>query len=78
MYSTLQELFSEHYTLTNIYAEMYYHGIMLYGLGDIGPVNTEEQIYLSMVIIISTVFGALVLGDLTSLVQEIFRESSEL
>ena len=51
---------------------------MIFGLGEIGPINTEEFAYLIIALICSAIFGALVFGDLTSLVEEIFREQSEL
>mgnify|MGYP006953087075 CR=1 FL=1 len=73
-----QALYTEEFTFSIAYAHMFYYGIMIFGLGELGPKNEIEFMYLYVALISAAIFNALIFGDLTSLVEEIFKAESEL
>jgi hypothetical protein len=50
---------------------------MIFGMGELGPINVIEMKYLIFILISSAMFSALVFGDLADLVKAIFKKEND-
>ena len=58
---------SPRYSLWDRYTSMYYYAVLNIGQNEYGPVSIFEMMLATMTLLISTVFNALILGDVAAL-----------
>jgi hypothetical protein len=47
---------------------LYYYAVIILGIGELGPVNPEEMIYMIFVLLMSSIMNALIFSDIAVLV----------
>jgi hypothetical protein len=69
-YST-SDLFTENYSDFKRYLICLYYGILILGVNELGPVNTEEMLYFCIVLMITAIMNSLFFSDIIMLVYEL-------
>lgn len=59
------------------YSTMMYYSIMILGIGEMGPVNTEEYVFLIFALLFSLMLQSLFFSDIAVLVTSFFRKRTE-
>ena len=69
--SETEELYNESYGVLNQYITMFYNALLILGTNELGPVNPEEALYISAVLIMSTILNVVIFGDIASLLDSL-------
>ena len=59
------------------YMTVLYNAVLILGTNELGPVNTEEMFYVTLMLLLSTLINLFILGDIISLVDNIGKASSK-
>ena len=57
---------------------MLYHAIMIFNAVDIAPRSSSEIFYVAIIILLSSIYNAIIYGQFVVLVEEISRNSVEM
>jgi hypothetical protein len=72
-----QRVFSNEYDTMFRYTTMMYEAVLNIGLGEFGPVNESDMLYLVITLIFSAILNALIFGDIANLMYVIARKDSD-
>jgi hypothetical protein len=59
------------------YYTMLYYAVLNLGSNEFGPVNEIEMLFLTCTLIVSSLFNALIFGDVVGLVSQLSQQSNE-
>jgi flagellar biosynthesis regulator FlbT len=76
IYFAESEIFSPDITNFKRYLLCLYYGVLILGLNEMGPVNTEEMLYFSVVLMMSAIMNSLIFSDLIMLIDELSKRSA--
>lgn len=65
------ELFSDEISNFKRYLVCLYYGVLILGLNEMGPVNTQEMLYFSLTLMMSAIMNSLIFSDLIMLIDEL-------
>ena len=60
-------LYDEETSILQKYEALLYNSVLVLGMNEIGPVNFEEMLYISIILVLSVILNVFIIGDIVSI-----------
>lgn len=72
---TQSELLGDQISIFKKYLICLYYGVLILGLNEMGPVNTDEMLFFIFVLLLSALMNSLIFSDVVLLIDELTKAS---
>ena len=71
------KLYTEEYGEIEIYLTILYNAVLVLGSNELGPVNQEEMLYFSIILLGGVILNVLIFGDIASIASSLGASDSQ-